>query len=120
MRLLIISILAGSVLGCGSQVKTRDTPVSVAGKVSQSGQPAGGLVMVFQPLGNGHMRELPVQKDGTFNGELVAGEYAYYVARPTVLAAAQPLRKLSPKYFQADMSRTVAVEPGQQLAIALD
>ena len=59
-------------------------------------------------------------KDGTFNGELVSGEYAYYVAKPAVPGAAQAPRKLSPKYFEADLSRTVTVEPGKQLAIALD
>jgi hypothetical protein len=78
------------------------------------------MVMVFQPLGDGHVRELPVHKDGTFNGEMVSGEYAYYVARPTVVAVAQALRKLPPKYFDADLSRTVTVEPDVRLAIALD
>jgi hypothetical protein len=80
----------------------------------------GGVLMVFQPLGDGHVRELPVQKDGSFTGELISGEYAYYVAKPTVPAAAPALSKLPPKYFQADLARTVIAEPGQQLAIALD
>lgn len=120
MRLFMVLMLIVGSVGCGSGVKLKNTPVSVSGKVSQSGQPFGGMMMVFQPLGDGHGREFPVQKDGSFNGELVSGEYAYYVAKPTVLGAAQTLRKLSPKYFEADLSRTVTVEPGQQLAIALD
>ena len=77
-------------------------------------------MMIFQPLGDGHVREFPVQKDGTFNGELVSGEYAYYVAKPTVPAAAQRSENSPAKYFEADLSRTVTVEPGIQLAIALD
>ena len=88
--------------------------------MSQGGQPVGGMVMIFQPLGDGHVREFPIRKDGTFNGEMVSGDYAYYVARPTVAAAAQALKKLPAKYFEADLSRTVTVEPGEQLAIALD
>jgi hypothetical protein len=80
----------------------------------------GSMVMVFQPLTDGHTREVPIQKDGTFNGELISGKYAYFVARPAAPAAAQALRTLAPKYFEADLSRTVMVEPNTQLAIALD
>lgn len=119
MRFFIVSVFIVSLLGCGSQVRIREAPVNVSGKVSQGGQPVSGVVMVFHPLGDGHVRELPVRKDGTFNGELVSGEYAYYVAKPAV-PTVQPPRNLAPKYYQADMSRTVAVESGTQLAIALD
>jgi hypothetical protein len=118
MRSFIVLLLIAGLVGCGSQVRLKGAPVSVSGKVSQGGQPVGALVMVFQPLGDGHVREFSVQKDGTFNGELVSGEYAYYVAKPA--AAAQAPKKLSPKYFEADLSRTVAVEAGKQLTIALD
>ena len=120
MRLLLILICIVSLVGCSSEVQLKGTPVNVSGKVSQSGRPLGGMVMIFQPLGDGHVREFPVQKDGSFNGELISGEYAYYVAKPTVQVVAQGLKTLSPKYFDADLSRTVAVESGQQLAIALD
>jgi hypothetical protein len=120
MRLFIILLLTLGLLGCGSQAKLKESSVSVSGKVSQGSQPFGGVVMIFQPLGDGHVREFPILKDGTFNGELVSGEYAYYVAKPNVPGATQALRRLSPKYFEADLSRTVAVEPGKQLAIALD
>jgi hypothetical protein len=78
------------------------------------------MVMIFQPLGDGHVREFPIQKDGTFRGELISGKYAYYVARPTAPAAAPSLKNLSPKFFEADMSRTVTVEPDTLVAIALD
>lgn len=78
------------------------------------------MVMIFQPLGDGHVREFPIHKDGTFNGELICGEYAYCVAKPGVHRAAQSPKKLSPKYFEANLSRTVTVEPDKLLAIALD
>jgi hypothetical protein len=107
-------------LGCGSKAELRRAPVSVSGKVLQNGQPFGGMVMVFHPLGDGHFRELPIGKDGTFNGELISGEYAYYVAKPTAPAIAQVVRKLPPKYLEADLSRTLTVEPGKQLAIELN
>jgi hypothetical protein len=106
--------------GCGSKAGLKNAPVAVSGSVSQGGQPIGGLVMVFQPLGDGHVREFPIQKDGTFSGELISGKYAYYVVKPTAPAAAQALQKLSPRFFEADLSRTITVEAGALLAIALD
>jgi hypothetical protein len=118
MRLLMIWMLTLVLVGCSSEVKLKEAPVSVSGKVSHSGQPLGGILMTLQPLDNGHVREFPVKKDGTFGGELVSGEYAYYVARPN--GAAHAPSNLSAKYFEADLSRTVTVEPGQQLAIELD
>ena len=120
MRLIMVLISVAGLAGCGSDVSMKSAPVSVTGKVSQSGKPLGGMVMVFQPLGDGHMRELPVQKDGSFHGELISGKYAYFVAKPTVPTAAQVLKTVAPKYFEADLARTVTVEPDQQLAIALD
>jgi hypothetical protein len=119
MRWIIVAGLIACSVGCGSRATMREAPVSVSGKVSQAGQPVSGVMIVFQPLGHGHMRELPVQRDGTFNGEFIAGVYAYYVAKPAA-PPAQPPRTLAAKYYQADMSRTVAIEPGAQLAIALD
>jgi hypothetical protein len=120
MRLLLVSMFIVGLVGCGSGVTLKSAPVRVSGKVSQSGRPVGGMVMVLQPLGDGHVKELPVHKDGTFSAELISGEYAYYVAKPAAPRAAQALNKLSPQYFEADLSRTVNVESGQQLAIALD
>lgn len=120
MRLFVLLLLIAGLVGCGSKARLRGTPVSVSGKVSKSGQPLAGVVMVFQPLGDGHVREFPVGKDGSFRGELISGEYTYYVGRSTAPSGAQVLSKLSPKYRQADLSRTVSVEPAKQLAIALD
>jgi len=120
MRLFILLTLIVGLVGCGSKANLKKAPVAVSGSVSQGGQPVGGLVMIFQPLGDGHVREFPIQKDGTFNGELISGNYAYYVAKPTAPAAAQALRKLAPKYFEADLSRTVAVEDDNPIAIELN
>jgi hypothetical protein len=115
MRLLIALILIVA-LGCSRGAKLKAPPASISGNVTQSSRPVGGMVIVFQPLGDGHMREFAVRKDGTFNGELVSGEYAYYVAKP----AGQVATKLASQYYQADMSRTITVEPDKLLAIALD
>jgi hypothetical protein len=120
MRSLIACLFVVGIFGCSSEVKMKSAPVSVSGKVSQSGQPCGGLVMVFHPLGDGHVREIAVQKDGTFNGELISGDYAYYVAKPATAIPVPALKSVAPRYFEADLGRKVTVEPGQHLAIALD
>lgn len=120
MRLLIASMFIVGLVGCGAEVKLKGAPVSMSGKASRGGQPVSGMVMVFHPLGDGHVREFPIRKDGTFNGELIGGEYAYYVVKRPVLGAPQAPTKLAPKYFEADLSRTVRVEPEKLLAIALD
>jgi hypothetical protein len=120
MRLLIVSMLMVGLVGCSSEVKLKSAPVSMSGKVSRGGQPVSGMVMILQPLGDGHVREFPIHKDGTFKGEVISGEYAYYVVKRPVPGAAPAPIKLSPKYFEADLSRTVTVEPDKLLAIALD
>jgi hypothetical protein len=120
MRPYAVCVAVVYFAGCSSGVELKQAPVSVAGKVSQGGKPVSGVVMIFQPLDDGHMREIPLRKDGTFAGELVSGQYAYYLAKPAATAATPISVKLSPAYFQADMSRTVTVEPGKQLAIALE
>src|SRR3954453_21339008 len=100
MRLFVTSILVVGLAGCSSQMKLKGPSVSLSGKVLRGGQPVSGMVMIFHPLGDGHVREFPLRKDGTFNGELICGEYAYYVAKSNVPGAAQAPLKLSPKYFE--------------------
>jgi hypothetical protein len=120
MRFYAVVVAVICFAGCSSSVELKQAPVSVSGKVSQRGKPVSGVVMIFQPLDDGHMREFPLRKDGTFDGELVSGQYAYYVAKPAAMGTGPISVKLPTTYFQADMSRTLTVEPGKQLAIALD
>lgn len=121
MRLFVVLLLSiVGLVGCGSEAKLKKAPVSVSGKVMRSGHPCGGMVMVLQPLSDGHVRELSIRKDGRFQGELIPGEYAYYVAKPTIRGVAQATGRLASTHFEADLSRTVIVEPGKLLAIVLD
>ena len=120
MRLLVASILIVGLAGCSSGMKLKGPPVNVSGKVLRGSRPVTGIVMIFHPLGDGHVRQFPLHRDGTFNGELICGEYAYYIAKPNVAGAVQAPIKLSAKYFEADLARTVTVEPDKLLAIALE
>ena len=79
----------------------------------KGGQPVGNVVVSFQPLDNGHLSSLPVNPDGSFAGNLIVGNYAYYVgptAAPTSKAALCGIS--TTKYYEPDMSRSVAVAPG--------
>lgn len=116
---LAMAVLLGA-LGCSQAPALRQPPVNVTGKLTRAGQPVGNVVVSFHPLDEGHLRSLPVNPDGTFSGELIAGAYAYYVgpaATPTSQAA---LAQIDAKYYEPDLNRRVAVEPGQELLIALD
>lgn len=121
MRLFVVLLLSiVGLVGCGSEAKLKKAPVSVSGKVMRSGHPCGGMTMILQPLSDGHVRELSIGKDGRFQGELIPGEYAYYVAKPAVRQVTPATGRIAPKHFEADLSKTVIVEPGKMLAIVLD
>ena len=45
----------------------------------------GNVAVTFQPLDKGHMKSLPVKPDGTFQGELHTGTYAY-----SIMASSSP------------------------------
>ena len=120
MRSFLTAIALLGVIGCGSpQPGLKSTPVSEVGKVSLAGQPVGNVAVSFQPLDNGHQKSLPVKPDGTFQGELISGKYAYSLVQSTP-ESQQVLGKIPPQYLEPDLQRTVQVAPGQELVIALD
>jgi hypothetical protein len=116
---LLVAILLG-VVGCSDAPALKQARVSVSGRVSQGGQPVGNVMVSFHPLDNGHVGSFPVKPDGTFLGELVVGNYSYYVAKSTGPNSDAALRKIDPKYYEPDLGRKVAVQGGQELQIALD
>ena len=97
-----------------------EAAIAVTGKVSQAGQPVGDLLVTFQPLKQGHPGSFPVAADGTFQGELIPGNYAYYVGKSPAPKSDAAIKKIDPKYLEANLTRSVDVAPGQELAIALD
>jgi hypothetical protein len=108
-------------LGCGgSSPGKRGAPVSITGKVSQAGQPVGNIAVSFQPLDTGHMKSLAVNSDGTFQGELVTGKYAYSIVASSSPDSQQALSKVAPQFLEPNLERTVLIEPGQELQIMLD
>jgi hypothetical protein len=121
MRNLIAFSMVVAAVGCdGSAPGTRAAPVSVTGKVSHAGQPVGNVAVSFQPLDNGHMKSLPVEPDGTFQGELLRGKYAYSIMASSSPDSQQALSKVAPQFREPNLERTVQIEPGQELQIMLD
>ena len=108
-------------LGCGtSQPGLKGAPVGVTGKVSQAGQPVGNVAVAFHPLDHGHPANIPVKADGTFQGELIAGTYAYSLAQSSAPNSTQSLSRVAPQYLEPDLQRTVTIESGQEVQIVLD
>jgi hypothetical protein len=117
---IVLAVTAAAAMGCSEVTTVKDAPVSISGKVSQGGKPVGNVVVWFHPLDNGHLESLPVNTDGTFIGELIGGNYAYYVGSSLAQNSAAALKKIDPMYYQPDLTRSIAVEFGKEIVLALD
>ncbi|MBX3432452.1 MAG: hypothetical protein KF847_03945 [Pirellulales bacterium] len=120
MRTIVMTLACTIALGCGEPIGLKQAPTTVSGKVTAGGRPVGNVALVLQPLDHGHQKTLPVNPDGTFQGELIAGTYAYSLAPSPRANSVSALRAIGPQYLEADLQRTIAVEPGQGIEIALD
>jgi hypothetical protein len=120
MRNFCALLLVALVVGCGMQPGLKSAPVDITGKVSQKGQPIGDVSVTFQPLDKGHMKSLQVKPDGSFEGSLISGTYAYSITQSTGANATTALAKVDPQYLEANLQRTVTIEPGKEVLIALD
>jgi hypothetical protein len=119
---ILVALVGLATLGCSGGPELKSAPVSITGKATKAGQPVGNVTVAFQPLDSGHQRSFTMKPDGTFAGELIAGNYAYFVEKPAkpTPADANALKAIDPKYFEADLNRSVAVEAGKDLALAFD
>jgi hypothetical protein len=115
-----LAVLAAGAIGCSDAPTIKDAPVAVSGKVSQAGKPVGNVVVWFHPLDSGHLQSLSVNTDGTFAGELIGGNYSYYVGKPPAASSAVSLKGIDPKYYEPDLERTINVEFGKEILLALD
>jgi hypothetical protein len=120
MKNMVMAVALFTAIGCGaSPPGMKSAPVSIRGKVSQAGQPLGNIAVSFHPLDHGHLKSLTVRPDGSFEGELISGTYAYSIAQSSA-DSLPTLRKISPQYLEPDLQRTITVAAGQELLIALD
>jgi hypothetical protein len=117
---LALTLAALTAFGCSQPTRLNEAPATVTGKVSQNGEAVGDVQVSFQPLQHGHPVSLPVSADGTFQGELIPGNYAYFVAKSATPKSESSIKKIDPKYLEASLTRSIDVQPGQELAIVLD
>jgi hypothetical protein len=121
MKFNVVLLMGAIALaGCSRAPAPRPTSAPVTGKVTHAGQPVRDVVVTFQPLDVGHVGMFPLKPDGTFQGELIAGEYAYYVARGATPTSPAALAKLDPKFHEANLERKIAIAPGEEIILALD
>ena len=120
LNAIFLMVIAAGSLGCSETPPLKGAPLSVSGRMAQGGKPVGNVVVWFHPLDNGHLQNLPVSADGTFHGELISGNYSYYVAKSPAPNSALALKKIDPKYFEPDLGRSINVEFGKDLVLALD
>ncbi len=107
-------------MGCSTNPGLRTESEKVFGKLSQGdGKVIGNVGLTLQPLDNGFVTTFQVAGDGTFQGEAIPGKYAYFIAKSTAKNADQALKKIDSQYLEANMSRTVVVEPGKELSLVL-
>jgi hypothetical protein len=120
LHALALTIAALTVVGCSQPTRLNDAPVAVSGKLSRGGEAVGDVQVSFQPLQQGHPVTLPVSADGTFQGELIPGNYAYFIATSSLPKSAAAIKKIDPKYLEPNLTRSIDVQAGQTLAIVLD
>lgn len=109
--LLVIGLLC-LFSGCSYKVEMLSEPVSVSGKLTKSGQPLGNVTLMLQPLEKGHPVPLKVGADGAYKGSVVPGKYAFYLT-PLDEANAAVLNGVDASLKEANMQRTISLEPGQ-------
>lgn len=119
MRYLLIALMVVFV-GCSTSAPKMGASSELKGNVTKAGKPVGDVLLTLQPLGDGHVVPLTVAVDGTFKGEVVPGKYAYYFGKSASKASEQAIKQVDPKYYEGNLTRTVTVEPGKVLAIALE
>ena len=116
---LLILTLTMSV-GCSNSPGLRSESEKVTGKLSQGdGKAVGNVGLTLQPLDNGFVTVFQVAEDGTFQGEAIPGKYAYFVGKSNAKNADQALKKIDTQYLEANMNRTVVVEPGKAISLVL-
>ena len=117
---MALAVFAIGMAGCTDAVKLKEAPISISGKLSRAGKPVSNVLVWFQPLDHGHLRSLPVTTDGKFQGELIGGNYTYYVGPTATPTSAAALKTIATKYQEPDLRRSVSVEFGKDLILALD
>ena len=112
-------VLAAGSIGCSGNPRLLPDPVSVQGRVTQvDGKPVKNVVLTLQPTERGHGAGFSVKADGSFTGEIVPGNYAFFFTQQTGKTAADnrvfeaALKAIPAKYRNANLENAVQVKAG--------
>ncbi len=123
-RTLIAAVLL--MIGCNSNPKPIDDPVSFTGKLTRGGAPFGDVVLVLQPMHSAYVANVNVKSDGTFEGTAVPGTYAYSIAPAQGRTQSDQSKfdalfsKVPESFRTPTKERTVSVTSGASLSVAID
>lgn len=120
MRNALLALSLLMCVGCGSSGTPQPAPVTVNGKLELGGKPIGGLLLTLFPMEGQHPAYIPVGEDGTFKVETISGKYSYFVGKSTAKTSEATLKKVNAKYYEADLTRSVVVQSGQELKVTLE
>lgn len=106
-------------MGCSGHVERVGNPIAVKGTVTMKGKPLKDVSISLQPLEDGHMTQLHVKSDGSFEADVTPGKYAYSV-HPSTQVKRDSRLQIPVEFRQASLTRVVSIEPGTDLRIAFD
>lgn len=117
--LFMVAVLAG----CSGKPPAAPASVGFSGTVHRAdGKPVGNVLVHFHPLAPGFSCATQVAGDGSFTTAAPPGRYAWSLRRaeqaPAAEADAAIAAVLEP-FRETDLSRTVTVAEGAQVAIAV-
>lgn len=112
--------LAG-LTGCGKETPTPGKLVDISGTVTVGGKPLKDTYVYFQPAARGAQPAyLKLGPDGSFSGQLVAGEYTWHLTVPDYVRGAEKqkaeaaLKGLPGAYLSVSQDRKVDVDSGSK------
>ena len=109
---LALLSLAAPIAGCSSgSTRTLPAATAVSGTLKRAdGTAVGGVTLMLQPTAAGHMTALEVDGAGSFSGEVVAGPYAWFVAKSAKAKDADAaLAKVPEDFTRGSLERKVTV-----------
>ncbi len=113
-----LSILAG----CGYNPGTRQEGAEFKGKLTDAaGRPVPNVSVILQPTFSGGLPSGgKVEKDGSFKGKAVPGDYIFSVAPVAENAKAMAfLKGINKKYLSPDEANKVSIAAGGTVEIKL-
>ncbi|MFM7111218.1 MAG: carboxypeptidase-like regulatory domain-containing protein [Planctomycetota bacterium] len=125
MSVKLTTVLFGCLFflaGCGYSPGTRQEGAEFKGKLTDAaGRPIPNVSVILQPTFSGGLPSGgKVEKDGSFKGKAVPGDYVFSIGPVAENAKAMAfLKGINKKYLSPDAANKVSVAAGANLEIKL-